>query len=98
MSQAEERKKPPTRTRRPAPSTRGINENGIIEPEVQMRTLQSIPSRLDNRNGMTMNTFAPQVFARAKPKCNKRIRIQNGVTRFRDKGSFVRYECSHGYT
>lgn len=35
---------------------------------------------------------------RPKPKCNRRIKIFNGVTRVRERGSLARFQCSHGFT
>lgn len=35
---------------------------------------------------------------RQKPKCNRRININNGVTRLRERGNLARFQCSHGYT
>lgn len=39
-----------------------------------------------------------ELISRPKPKCNRRIRILNGVTRIRERGSLARFQCSHGFT
>ncbi|OXA56998.1 Sushi, von Willebrand factor type A, EGF and pentraxin domain-containing protein 1 [Folsomia candida] len=78
----------------PQLQTLGNGEPNFVNPYLsgnselygQNRLLQQLPSRLDNRNTI----MDPSLFGRAKPKCNKRIRIANGVSRFRDKGSLVR--------
>ncbi|CAL8073223.1 unnamed protein product [Orchesella dallaii] len=38
-----------------------------------------------------------ELISRPKPKCNRRIRILNGVTRIRERGSIARFQCSHGF-
>jgi len=38
-----------------------------------------------------------ELISRPKPKCNRRIRILNGVTRIRERGSLARFQCSHGF-
>jgi hypothetical protein len=34
---------------------------------------------------------------RPRARCDRRIRVLNGATRIRDKGSLVRFQCSYGY-
>ncbi|ODN02891.1 CUB and sushi domain-containing protein 2 [Orchesella cincta] len=38
-----------------------------------------------------------ELISRPKPKCNRRIRVLNGVTRIRERGSLARFQCSHGF-
>ena len=34
---------------------------------------------------------------RPKARCDRRIRVVNGATRVRDRGSLVRFQCAYGF-
>lgn len=65
---------------------------GVNSFDQQFNLMHSLPSRSDNRNSILESPLF-----RSKPKCNKRIRIANGITRFRERGAFVYDMIRHTY-
>lgn len=72
----------------------GFDRNEEENPERWSGVLSR--PRLDNRPLTTISNRYDQLL-RPRGRCDRRIRVVNGATRIRDKGTLVRFQCAYGF-
>lgn len=68
------------------------------QQQIDFNQLHAIMGEPRGSSGTGRGRGLSELITRPKPRCNRRIRVLNGVTRIRERGSLARFQCSHGFT